>query len=519
VANRGFPEVAVVKPVNHHAAQSLWSCNQLASMPGCRRPPETALAAGRTSAKRPRSVVAFRDITRASWAQIDYELVRRSSPPQERGQISRLCVLASGVSAVSEARRAVTQGNGVSAGTPRNRRKRTSTWPPHITRHSLVFRPLEGGADARPWCPGVMGPRNHLRLPVGSRGVRVSRTAQAGRTWRSGVPTALLLVLWPAQTGAGTALAGQLVAARTQATCSAGQLAMGGLGSSTATGTVILTIRVTDVSVDECTLDGYPGVTFIGSHSAALQVSVAHGGPGAAFGQPRHIVLDPSSNPTAAFVITSMDDMAPQQHCAAVPTIRTRLPASAGTFVTHVPPPYKLCRGGATSPGTGPFAVDVSVITSNSVAAGYAPPWSGCQPEELTMSIGEAFAASGAGGYLVTLATRSRPGPLCTLDGYPGVLLLNKAGVVVERFRAGRPAGTFPPLPRPRPVTVGAQDRAQFVFEAADYRAAADAGKGAACPASTTLVVALPGGGQLAAHGMFQLCLQGGVGAFTSAPV
>jgi hypothetical protein len=67
---------SVVRPVIHHAAQSLWCSNQLASMPGCRRPSKTAQRrpAG-TSAKRPRSVVASRDLTRASWAQItEYEL-------------------------------------------------------------------------------------------------------------------------------------------------------------------------------------------------------------------------------------------------------------------------------------------------------------------------------------------------------------------------------------------------------------------------------------------------------------
>lgn len=330
-----------------------------------------------------------------------------------------------------------------------------------------------------------------------------------------GVLTASLLVLASTHAAAGPAPAGRPTAASGQATCSAGQLAVGGLGSSVAAGTVILTVRVTDVSVDECMLGGYPAVTFIGSHGAVLHVSAAHAGPGAAFARPRPIVLSPSSKATAAFVITSTDDMAPQQHCAAVRAVRARLPGVAGSFVTDVPPPYELC-GSVSSPWTGPFRVGISGITSDSVATSYAPEWPVCQAQELRMSVGEEFGASGAGGYLVTLADRLQPGPVCTLDGYPEAVLFDSAGAVVVRFRAGRSAGVFPSVARPSPVTVGGQDKAQFVLEAADWNYAASGG-GAACPTSTALVVTLPGGGQLVAHGKFQLCLDGGVGAFTPA--
>jgi hypothetical protein len=141
-----------------------------------------------------------------------------------------------------------------------------------------------------------------------------------------------------------------------------------------------------------------------------------------------------------------------------------------------------------------------------------------CQPEELKMTIGEEFAASGSGADVVTLAARSQPRPPCTLDGYPQVVLLDRAGAVVVTFRAGHSAGTLPPLAHPRPVMVDGNNRAQFIFEAADYRSSANSGRGAACPTSTALRVTLPGGGQLLAHGKFQLCLSGGVGAFIAAP-
>ena len=138
--------------------------------------------------------------------------------------------------------------------------------------------------------------------PAGNPGVRWGRGMQAVRICRFGALAALPLVFGPAPAGARTAPAGHAVASRTVAACRAGQLAVGGLGSSTATGTVVLTVRVTDVSVNQCALGGYPEVTFVGSSGAAVEVSAAHAGPGTAFGHPRPIVLKPSSRPTAAFV-------------------------------------------------------------------------------------------------------------------------------------------------------------------------------------------------------------------------
>lgn len=328
----------------------------------------------------------------------------------------------------------------------------------------------------------------------------------------------LLLVLCPVQASAQGLRRGLAQAASAPATCRAGQLALGGLGSSTATGTVIFTLRITDISAEPCALDGYPQVTFLGNSAAALHVSVSHAGPAAAFARPRPIVLDPSSSPTAAFVITSRDDMAPQQRCGRVTAVRAVLPAKAGTFLSPaIPPPYQLCTPGP-APATAPFPVDISAIVNNSVAAGYAPAWPECEAEELEMTVGEEFAASGTAAYVVTLATRIQAGPTCTLDGYPGLALMTRSGTVVARFHAAPSVGTLPPLPRPRPVTVAGPDRAQFVFEAGDYQPNADDGQGAACPTSTELVVTLPGEGQLVAHKSFQLCRRGGVGAFTAAP-
>src|ERR1700690_763336 len=77
--------------------------------------------------------------------------------------------------------------------------------------------------------------------------------------------------------------------------CRGGQLAVGGLGSSAAAGTVILTVRVTDISGAACSIAGSPAVAFVGSGGVSLKTSVAHLGPGQAFDPPRQVLLVPSS--------------------------------------------------------------------------------------------------------------------------------------------------------------------------------------------------------------------------------
>ncbi len=211
--------------------------------------------------------------------------------------------------------------------------------------------------------------------------------------------------------------------------------------------------------------------------------------------------------------------MVATQHCARVSFVRVTLPAVVGVFQVggfQAQFPYRLCQGLPNPPVSAPFNVNVSSIVSDAVAAGYAPAWPECKAHQIRMSLGDELGAMGVGSYVANLANQSSAA--CTLDGYPGLELENSAGQNVVHFVAGRSVGSLPPQPRPRPVTVAPGDRAQFVFSAGDYRPSANGGRGAACPVSTELVLTLPQDNDALTHRQrFELCLLGGVGAFTPA--
>ena len=225
-------------------------------------------------------------------------------------------------------------------------------------------------------------------------------------------------------------------------------------------------------------------------------------GPGNAFGTPKPVMLRPGTS--AGFVVTSRELLQPGADCSAVGSIRIHLAAEEATFTFDLPraTAWHLC-GGRSHP------TDVSALVDDTVLNGYAPEWTACAGNDLALSLLPLGAASGAALGIVRLTDRL--GVPCTLDGYPELWLTTTTGHTVLRFTSGRSAGTFPPPPRPRPVSLGDLGVAQFIFSAADYQAVADK----ECPSSTRLHLALPDGSEMVQPQSFSLCGRGGIGPFT----
>lgn len=291
--------------------------------------------------------------------------------------------------------------------------------------------------------------------------------------------------------------------------CTAAQLDVGGLGSSTATGTGVLTVRITNTSATACALSGWPIVTFTGTGGGAIATNVAHLGPGLAFRAPATIILRPGLTSTAGFVVTSRDIPSENNTCQSVSAIRVSLPRVFGTFagtaLQHLSS-YHLCDPG--------HPVDVSAIVKDAVLDGYASVWPTCLATQLHFSVSALGAAAGAATDVGTFTNTSTAA--CTLEGYPSLALRNAAGRAVATFVPGVSAGTLPQPPRPRPVTLEPGLTAQFVFSASDWDPVANDGRGASCPRSTQMSVTLPGdSATFALHHGLELCFAGGVGALT----
>lgn len=294
-------------------------------------------------------------------------------------------------------------------------------------------------------------------------------------------------------------------------TCKAAQLDVGGVGSSAAAGTGIVTIRITDVSATSCALDGWPMPIFLSRSHQALAVTVTHNGPGSFFGFAGTVVLRPRVDPTVGFVVTSADFPAANESCQNVSSIRVILPEVSGSFygpalqnLTH----YRLCDSGDP--------VNISSIARVGAVDGYAPVYPRCLSLQLRLSLGPEGAASGSAiesGFLTNKSTVE-----CTLQGYPSLSLLDAAGRTLVRFGPGTATYTLFDPARPRPVTLEPGIAAKFEFSASDYNPTANKGGGAPCPISHELRIALPSrGGSIVSHRTFQLCGLAGVGAITEA--
>jgi hypothetical protein len=294
----------------------------------------------------------------------------------------------------------------------------------------------------------------------------------------------------------------RVAAAAEASPCAGAQLDVGGIGSSAATGTGILTIRITNVTPVACTLAGRAQLEYFGPGGKPVVSQIGDVGPGAAFETPKPVMLHPGTS--AGFVVTSRDLLQPGADCSAVVSIRIHLAGQKATFTFDLPrgTAWYLC-GGRSHP------TDVSALVDDGALNGYAPEWTACASNDLVLSLLPPGAASGAALVIVRLTDRL--GVPCTLDGYPKLRLTTATGHTVLRFTSGRSAGTFPPPPLPRPVSLGDLGVAQFVFSAADYQVVADK----ACPSSTRLHLVLPDGSGMVQPHSFSLCGRGGLGPFT----
>jgi hypothetical protein len=293
-----------------------------------------------------------------------------------------------------------------------------------------------------------------------------------------------------------------VVAAAEASPCAGAQLDVGGIGNSAAAGTGILTIRITNVTSVACTLTGRPQLEFFGPSGKPVVSQVGDVGPGAAFQTPKPVVLSPGTN--AGFVVTSSDVLQAGADCSAVVSIRFHLAAQETTFTLDLPrgAAWHLC-GGRSHPS------QVSAFVDDAVLNGYAPEWAACTATGLALSLSAPSAATGSAIVIARLTDRF--GALCTLDGYPQLWLTTTRGHTVLRFMPGRSAGTFPPPPLPRPVSLGELGVAQFVFSAADYQTVINT----PCPSSTSLHLVLPDGSDIVQPHTFNLCGSGGLGPFT----
>ena len=346
--------------------------------------------------------------------------------------------------------------------------------------------------------------------PVASSGLVVASVLSLAACWSgSAAPTKTTLPSAALSTTSEPASTTSQPSTSKVAWCTTGQLDVGGLGSSTATGTGVLTVRITNTSATACALGGWPIVTFTRAGDGVIATNVAHLGPGPAFRAPATIVLRPGLTSTAGFVVTSRDIPSENNICQSVSAIRVSLPRVAGTFagstLQHLSS-YHLCDPG--------HPVDISGIVGDAVLDGYAPAWPTCLATQLRFSVSALGAAAGAATYVGTFTNTSTA--VCTLEGYPRVTLRNAAGQAVATFLPGVSAGTSPQPPRPRPVTVAPALTAQFIFSAADWDPVANGGRGTSCPPSTQLSVTLPGDpGAFVLHHGLELCFAGGVGAVT----
>jgi Protein of unknown function (DUF4232) len=291
-------------------------------------------------------------------------------------------------------------------------------------------------------------------------------------------------------------------------TCRRSQLAVGGLGTSAATGTGIITIRVTNISPRSCSLQGRPAVTFLDAAGRALPVAestmtLIH----------RAVVplVPQTGSTTAGFVVTTADVLQPGEPCEAVAAVRIALPSVPGWFIVGglgSPYDYSVCGRGFLFPaGVSPIAVAALIDE-------YAfPAFPACLASQLDASV--AVQANSASGTRLVVTVTNHTTAICTIDGYPNASLMSSSGPAVLAYRAGRANALLPAPAFSQLVALGGGASAS----AALATAAPDA-RGSQCHAWSALSVALPGGsGTLRINRTLDICgAVPGAGAFVAGP-
>jgi hypothetical protein len=287
-------------------------------------------------------------------------------------------------------------------------------------------------------------------------------------------------------------------------TCRYDQLAVGGIGNSSAAGTAIMTVRITNLSPHQCSLDGNPTVTFLEPSGRIVPVHEAtldrvHRG--------RVLLVPQTDAMTAGFVITTADGMEPHTPCTPVAALRVVLPSVSGWFSV----------GGLISPdltfsvcGHG-YPAEVSAIATNAQIDGYALQYPACLATQLRVSVTNGATSQAGTVFRVTVTNHTTA--TCTVEGYPSAAMSSNSGPVVFAFQSGRGNRMLPTPAVARPVTLVDGASASAVLATSVLNS-----QSTSCRTWSAISIALPGNtGVLRVNRPFVVCGDiAGDGAFAA---
>ena len=287
-------------------------------------------------------------------------------------------------------------------------------------------------------------------------------------------------------------------------TCKDDQLTVGGLGNSTAAGTAVLTVRVTNLSPHQCSLDGRPTVTFLDPSGRVVPV---HEATLARVHRGRVFLVPQTDAMTAGFVITTGDDMERHALCTPVAALRVVLPSVSGSFsVVGMSSPgltFSVCGHG--------YPAEVSAIATNGQIDGYALQYPACLASQLHESVTNG--ATSLAGTVLQVTVTNHTTATCTVEGYPAATMSSNSGPVVLAYQSGRGNPMLPTTAVARPVTLvdGASASAMLATSVLHPQSAP-------CDTWSALSIELPGdSGVLRVDRPFNICGDtAGDGAFVA---